>query len=295
MFGYVKPFKPQLKICEFETYKSVYCGLCGQLGKSFGMAARLTLSYDFTFLSMLHIGLSGEAPDMDICRCYVNPLKKTPCVKNSRALGFGADIAAIMLYYKLLDNIADSGFLGKIGWSLLRPFAASARKKAAARMSGADEIIRESMRLQSVVEAGASPGLDEASQASADAMSKLFMLLPADEVTLRVLSRFGYFLGRFVYICDALDDVEADLAHGGYNPLILRFDLKESDAPQLEKAYNYARESLYMTIGEATKAYDLLELSSFRPILDNIVELGMKNSVDEIFSKKAAKSGFKDT
>ena len=24
MFGYVKPFKPQMRVCEYETYKAVY-------------------------------------------------------------------------------------------------------------------------------------------------------------------------------------------------------------------------------------------------------------------------------
>ncbi|MFT9057020.1 MAG: DUF5685 family protein, partial [Ethanoligenens sp.] len=28
MFGYVKPFKPELKIREFEAYRAVYCGMC---------------------------------------------------------------------------------------------------------------------------------------------------------------------------------------------------------------------------------------------------------------------------
>ena len=32
MFGYVKPCSAQLRVCEYETYKAVYCGLCKQLG-----------------------------------------------------------------------------------------------------------------------------------------------------------------------------------------------------------------------------------------------------------------------
>lgn len=288
MFGYVKPFKPELKICEFDAYKSVYCGLCGQLGKAFGPAARLSLSYDFAFLSMLYFAVAGGEVECEARRCYVNPLKRTPCVKDAEALRFGSDIAAIMLYYKLLDNIADSGVFGKIGWSLLRPLASPAHKKAAAARPHAEEIIRESMAKQAEVEAMTSASLDEAAEPVAGAMSKLLELLPADDKNRRVLSRFGYFLGRFSYVCDALDDIEGDLKHGRYNPLVLRFGLQKSDdgGEKTASAREFARESLYMTIGEAAKAYDLLTLFEFKPVLDNIVALGMRHSADMIFERK---------
>ena len=53
MFGYVKVFRPELKVCEYEQYKGVYCSLCQTLGKRYGFASRMTLSYDFTFLALL--------------------------------------------------------------------------------------------------------------------------------------------------------------------------------------------------------------------------------------------------
>ena len=50
MFGYVKPDKSELRIKEYETYKAVYCALCKELGKRYGLMSRLTLNYDYTFL-----------------------------------------------------------------------------------------------------------------------------------------------------------------------------------------------------------------------------------------------------
>jgi len=60
LFGYIRTFKPEMKVKEFDTYKAVYCGLCKQLGKVYGPFARLTLSYDFTFLSLISLGLAPE-------------------------------------------------------------------------------------------------------------------------------------------------------------------------------------------------------------------------------------------
>ena len=57
MFGYVRIAKGELRVWEYETYKTVYCSLCRRLGKTYGVFARLTLSYDFTFLAVLALSL----------------------------------------------------------------------------------------------------------------------------------------------------------------------------------------------------------------------------------------------
>lgn len=59
MFGYVRIFKPEMKIAEFDQYQGVYCSLCKRLGKKYGAMSRMTLSYDFTFLSVFRMGDSG--------------------------------------------------------------------------------------------------------------------------------------------------------------------------------------------------------------------------------------------
>ena len=279
MFGYIRPLKPQLRICEFEAYKSVYCGLCGILGKRFGAPARLTLSYDFTFLAMLYCAVTGDEPEVVRSRCHVNPLKKEPCCRENGALRFSADLAALMIYQKLRDNLRDGNVLEKLGCCVVWPFAASARKKAAAALPDADNILAEMNARQIAVEQARSPGLDENCEPTAAAMSALFAMIPAEDHDRRVLERLGYLLGRFVYLCDALDDREADQKSGSHNPLLLW-----EQSP--EDTLRHTRESLYMTIGEAEKAYKLLNPHVFRPVLDNIVEMGLRASVDEILRKK---------
>ena len=53
MFGYIKPSKGQLRICEYEAYQAVYCGMCHVLQREYGTVSRLFLNYDFVFLAML--------------------------------------------------------------------------------------------------------------------------------------------------------------------------------------------------------------------------------------------------
>ena len=73
MFGYVRPYKPELLVREYDQYKAVYCELCRVLGKEYGVMARFALSYDCAFYAML--ALSGEQVEERRGRCVCNPLK----------------------------------------------------------------------------------------------------------------------------------------------------------------------------------------------------------------------------
>lgn len=53
MFGYVRPFKGEMLVKEYDAYKGVYCQLCRALGKYYGFPMRLTLSYDCTLYALL--------------------------------------------------------------------------------------------------------------------------------------------------------------------------------------------------------------------------------------------------
>ena len=60
MFGYVTINKPELKIKEYEAYKGVYCTLCKEMGKEYGLLSRFLLSYDGAFYVMYKLGLSKD-------------------------------------------------------------------------------------------------------------------------------------------------------------------------------------------------------------------------------------------
>lgn len=285
MFGYIRPYNPELKMKEYEAYKAVYCGLCGQLGRSFGWFSRLTLSFDFTFLSMLHMAMSEEEPAFDKCRCCVNPFKGVVRVTACGHLDFSAAVAMIMLYHKLMDNRRDSGFFGRLWWGALTPFAARARRKALLTASEADILLSRAMVEQAKLEDALCDSVDAACEPTASALSGIFALLSEDPGQRRVLERLGYLMGRFVYLCDALDDMEEDGKRGGYNPFILR----AGKGGDLDGAVESGRDSLYLTIGEIIKAYDLLSPRRFQPILHNTVNYGLKASVDAILMKKGKK------
>ena len=280
MFGYIRADKAELKIREYEVYKAVYCTLCRTLGRRYGILSRLTLSYDFTFLAMLQLGMNDANVCMEQKRCAFNPLKKCNYCKDDTALKMPAAAAMIMLYYKLADNIADEKGLKKLGYMLLKPCFASARKKAARDYPQLEKIVSQYIESQNGLEKNGCQELDRVADPTAKALSQILMLCSEDEMQKRVLERLGYCLGRYIYLLDAACDLERDLKVGSYN--VLAFEAEED----IKK---YARErispQLYFCINEAGRAFELLELKRFKPILGNIIYLGLEKTFIEEFKK----------
>lgn len=283
MFGYVKPFKPDLKIIEFDTYKSIYCGLCHELGSSFGPFSKFTLSYDFAFLSALLLSLEEESPSFCKERCIANPFTKKACMKENDCTRFSAACAMILFYYKVLDNIKDSGFFKKLCMYCIRPFAASARKKAARQFPDVEEAVKAYFETQQQVESDTACSIDKASDPTGKMLSFIASYRATEEGEKRILTRLGYFLGRWIYIIDAFDDVEDDRKEGNFNPLLTTDSLDDREDTTIR---TFATEELNLAAAEVANCYQLLEIKKFRGILDNIIYYGLKESLRQTILKK---------
>ena len=273
---------------EFDTYKAVYCGLCKQLGKAYGPFARMTLNYDFTFLSLLILGVKDPCPVFQRERCAANPLKRKACLSACDESLFAASVAMIMLYYKLLDNYRDSGFWGKLRSLLLLPWASHARKKAKKRYPEMERIIGEEMAKQQSVENDSSISPDCAAEPSARALAEIMALIPTTENDRRVLYRIGYLVGRWVYLIDALDDMAEDCRRRRFNPYLVKHHLSRQGGalPDFTRAKEDAIGAIRLTAGELGNTYELLDLKRYKPILDNIIYLGLPNTLDQILTGK---------
>lgn len=274
MFGYIKPLEPQLKVCELDTYKAVYCGVCRGLSKRFGPAARLTLSYDFTFIAMLYAALGDDPPAFAPQRCPLNPIKKRPHLEYSSAVKFSCEMAILLLHEKCLDNKIDSSFPASLGWRILLPFSSSAAKQVWASQPIAAEHAHEMTLAQQQIEAlGYAATVDMSCDPTAAALSEILGMISDEPVNQRILKRLGYMLGRFIYLCDAIDDLEGDIRHDRFNPLKSRPDSDEHAA------------MLRLTMAEAANAYALLSPRYFKEILDNIIFLGLPATAERLLER----------
>ena len=273
MFGYIRINKPELKVKEYETYKAVYCTLCRRLGKSYGFLSRLTLSYDFTFLALLQMGLTEGCDGFIQKRCAFNPLKKCNYCKDDSATEMPAGAAMIMLYYKILVNIADEKGFKKFGYMLIKPIFSSARKKAARKYPQIDKIVNDFIAEQGKLERENCADLDRIADPTAKALSEILSLCSEDQTEKRVLKRLGYCLGRYIYLLDAACDLEEDIKKNKYNVLKSSVQGKPSDY-----AASRIKPQLYFCANEAAKAFELLDIKKYKSILGNIIYLGLEDT-----------------
>lgn len=275
MFGYVRTCTPQLRLCEWEAYRGIYCGLCRTLGRRFGPLARLTLSYDFTFYAALEMALREEAPQFCRKSCGVNPLRRCLHCEENQALAHAADLAILSLWYKADDTIEDGGFWSRCGGRLLKAMLRRQYRRVAAEYPATDAVFAEEMSRQRRLERQEMAGLDELCEPTAKMTAAMLGLIGEEPDERRILERLGYLLGRYIYMADALDDMEKDRKHGDFNPF-----LRQEGTPEALK--DRARQSLLLTIGEMGATLDLLELRRFEPILENIIRLGLPQTVEEL-------------
>lgn len=275
MFGYIKPYKPEMRIKEYELYRSFYCSMCKKLGKSYGVFARFTLNYEFVFLSLLYASLNDNDCPTKLGRCPFNPAKKCNyCEISGEEFEFSSSAAVMLLYYKLLDNLRDEKGISKLKYQALMPMFKYNYKKARAKYPYVDELFANYDKEQQAVEKENVLDIDKAAQPTAKMLGELFILCSSDDTQKPILERLGYCIGRYIYILDAAADIKKDMKSGSYNPIKNRKDAKE-----------FAERQLYFSVNEASAAFELLKICKFKNILGNIICLGL----EEAFKKELNK------
>ena len=222
-----------------------------------------------------------------------NPLKKKICAAACGDLSFVSACAMILFYHKVRDNIRDAKGIRKLPYCLLLPFASGPRKKAARQFPKADVVFGEMMERQFALEQEEA-GVDPSAEPTAAAMSQVAQMLSENPVEQRVLSRFGYLLGRWIYLMDALDDLESDWKRKNYNPFLKRLGTDSPGEEDFRRLRGQGRGFLNITVAEMAAAYELLEWKRYKSILDNIIYLGLpKSAADMLDRVKARRSGEK--
>ena len=118
MFGYIVMNKPEIKMKDFDMYRTFYCGLCRELREKYGISGQITLSYDMTFVIMLLSGLYEPKTYKGTTRCILHPVRKQPVRKNVMT-EYCADMNILLTYYKCLDDWNDDRKYVKLGYARL--------------------------------------------------------------------------------------------------------------------------------------------------------------------------------
>ena len=263
MFGYINADLRQLSAEDKEIYQRFYCGLCRQLGKTASVKGQMLLNYDLCFLSILLQSLYEPEIDSDTFRCVIHPVKSKHGF-TSKAIEYAADMDIILSYHSLMDNYKDDN-------SKLSGLAANLLKKDYDRIKvnypRQTAAVENYIQKLSLAEANKETNIDVVSSYTGEMLGELFNW--QDDTWSKTLHCMGYYMGKFIYIIDAYDDLKKDERKGSYNPLLT---MKKESPKEFE---TFVRINLTSLMAECAKSFERLPIVENAGILRNIIYSGV--------------------
>ena len=279
MFGYVKVRREELRVREYEYYRACYCGLCRSMGKCTGQCSRLAISYDFVFLCHVRLLLTGEAPAVGRRRCPVHLIHRRAMMERCETLDYAARAAAVLNYEKCRDDVADSRGFARLSARFRQWFLAPAYRRARRVLPELCDSVRQKLTALSDCEKAGRPGVDEPAALFGAILADIFAYgLPEDKA--RLARDIGQKTGRFIYIADAIDDMNDDLKSGNFNPVLGLF----GGLPDEEQKKGL-QDALLVGLSDLEAAFDLLGEGAdpaTAAVLKNILYLGMPATVRRV-------------
>lgn len=289
MYGYVRPQKEELKLRQYREFRSLYCGLCHSLKSVGGFFARFAVNYDFTFLALL--AESGSV--CDFRPCPLSPFRKKPCHREDEALRFAAEACLIFSYEKALDTMTDEKLPKRLFARFVRLLWRRGYTRAVSALPALADGVGESMRELRALETACCSTPDRVAHCFAGALSLLSDYIPhLTDNQRRIFREIFYFIGRYIYFLDALDDFQEDFLARRYNPLQCRFPA-DSDTANPEMI-SWTRGLLTDCLNHAAAAFELLPPSCYTEIAQNVLYLGlpaaMQTVIHRVEGRPAAKT-----
>lgn len=275
MFGYITINKDEMKIKDFKKYQSYYCGVCHSLKERYGFVGQVTLTYDMTFLAVLLSSLYEDQTPAQKHRCAPHPLKKHDAIYNEFT-DYAAAMNILLTYYKLKDDWEDERSYKSNAMAMALK---NAWKKATREFPDQAFEIERYIQNQREYEKNQSQDIDVVASATGEMLGNL--MKKREDEWQNGLYRIGYFLGKYIYVMDAYDDLLEDIENNNYNPL-----KQYKDNPELE---DICRNMLILLATECSKAFEVLPILDNADILRNILYSGIWSRFNRINQEKHSK------
>ena len=275
MLGVMMVRKEEMKFREYDRYRGYYCGLCRSIGRRCGSVCRLALSFEMTFLAMLHTSLYEPETAQEMRRCPLHPVTKRLMLSNE-ALDYAADLSALVSYYDLRDGWEDERRVDRLAESALLQ---KASVRAGEKWPRQKEAVERYVTALHEVEEKNDQNLDAAANLTGEMLAELYVM--REDVYARDLRELGFYLGKFIYLCDCFEDIERDIKKNNYNPLLTRRGSETFDRD--------CEQMLSDMMARAAAAFERLPLLEDAEIMRNILYSGVWLRFENVLARRKAK------
>lgn len=279
MYGYVLPLKSKIRQQDYILYRAFYCGMCKATGSTFGQCARFAVTYDAAFMATLVSDCLNWPEEIKQSSCVGHVFRKTPMIVENQLMVRLAAVNVILAHYKLADDVLDGKKNARAALKIFK----KAYNKAVTLEPMADEIVRRGYERLRAEELAGERIIDKVAHCFASLLKELFALLLGDKANEAVLS-LAYNVGKFVYVADALDDLEEDAESGNYNPLIAAYGKFESRRDFIEKNRREIQFLFASTVNKAIAAFNDMTFTQSYSLLQNIVYYGLRDEAEKLLA-----------
>ena len=274
MFGYININRQELTEESAKAYQSYYCGLCQKLKSNCGTKGQMLLNYDMTFLIVLLTGLYELEHEEVTFTCPIHPTRKQRAWINE-ATEYAADMNVILAYYNLEDDWKDERAYTKKAFAKMLTKDYERIKQKYGRQVQAVETYMEKL---AAAEKAGEENIDVIAGLTGEMVGEIFDWREDEwSEELRCLS---FYLGKYVYLMDAYEDIEKDKKRQEYNPLSKMVCEKEGDFE------TFAKLLLTSMMSECAKSFERLPILVPADILRNILYSGVWSRYEYLQLKK---------
>lgn len=282
MFGYIRTVREELRVREYEYYRASYCGLCRSMGKCTGQCSRLTLSYDFAFLVNVRMALTGVQPTFRHRRCIAHPVRKRRMMEPNAQSEYAACASVILAYEKCRDDLHDERGFHKFKARMRCFFLNGAYRRAKKKLPELAERVAGHLARLSEKEKEKRPSVDEVAVIFGDLLADIFSYGLSGTAE-RLARTIGRQTGRFIYIIDAIDDLQEDQKRRRFNPFLLLYN--GEPAKEDRQAIH---DALIAYLADMEKALDLIDDTADPDrcgVIKNILYLGMPATIRRVLCR----------
>lgn len=274
MFGYININRNQLTEESKEAYQAYYCGLCQKLRNNFGAKGQMLLNYDMTFLIVLLTGLYELESQKQEFTCPMHPTRKQTAWLNE-ATGYAADMNLLLGYHNLEDDWKDDkSYTKKALAKILEKDYVNVREKYK-RQAEAVETYMEKLK---AAEEDKEQNLDVTAGLTGEMMGEIFDW-KRDEWS-EELHCLSFYMGKFINLMDAYEDMEKDKKKKQYNPLRLMADQCQGDFE------TFCKLMLTSMMSECARSFERLPILTHADILRNVLYSGVWSKYEYLQLKK---------
>ena len=284
MFGYIKTDLPNMYMKDTVLYQAMYCGLCKGIGKTCGQKARFVLNYDLTFLSVLLHNLQNKDVKVEKEHCIVHPIRKRPIASVDELTERIAYLNVILAYYKLSDDVIDNG-KGR----LKRSFFNGAYKKAKKNEPEIDKIVKMRYSELLKLEDAKCDSMDIVADPFGNMMQEIVEVILKDTCTEEV-KELAYYLGKWIYLIDALDDFDKDKKKKDFNVFINLYPLAKDKEQLICNAKQELTVVFASVLNRIAELANKLNYKFNHDLIDNVLYRGLLVQTKRIMENEKCKN-----